>query len=227
MKQSLWKRFLSHLWEIEVENCSSSHNPELSVSLLRGRYQLCTSNAVYSHADLYKNFFQTFQRLDLNALEKGSRVLLLGMGLGSIPYMLEHNFKRSFHYTAVEIDEAVLYLVSKYVLPDLRSPVELICADAEAFVDVCRQSFDLICMDIFQDAAVPEVFEKTAFLERLKELLRPEGLLLYNRMSSTEEELRVTRRFYEDVFCKVFPEAVRLKVGGGNWMLLNKTDRLS
>ena len=55
MKQPLWKRWLSYLFEIHVESTSSDYNPHLHVSLNNGRYQLSTANAIYSFEDLYDN----------------------------------------------------------------------------------------------------------------------------------------------------------------------------
>ena len=48
MKQPLWKRLVSYLFEIHVESTSSEFNPHLYVSLYKGRYQLSTANAIYS-----------------------------------------------------------------------------------------------------------------------------------------------------------------------------------
>jgi len=51
-------------------------------------------------------------------------------------------------------------------------------------------------------------------------LLRPGGLLLYNRLANTEIDLEKTQTFFEETFKAVFPEGRYLEVGG-NWMLIN------
>lgn len=219
MHQARWKKWLSYFFEQHIESASSDYNPHLYVSLNRGRYQLCTANAVYSFEDLYDNFYKAFQRLDFEALP-GKRVLLLGLGLGSIPQMLEQHFKQSFHYTAVEVDEAVIYLANKYVLSNLQSSIETVCADAAAFLDQTTEQFDLICMDIFLDDVVPSVFESEAFLENLKARLHPRGALLYNRLSVTEKDYSKTKAFFEGVFQPVFPQATYYDVKS-NWILIN------
>ncbi len=215
-----WKKWLSHLFEFHLESAPSEHNPHLYVSLNRGRFQLCTANAVYSYGDLYDNFSTAFQHLDLSKLP-GSRVLLLGLGLGSIPYMLEKNFGKKFRYTAVEIDESVVYLAHKYVTSELKSPIQVICADAFAYVQQCREQFDLIAMDIFLDDLVPEAFEQPEFLEQLKTLIAPDGLLMYNRLAYSDQDLECAKAFYEQTFRPAFPSGTFLEVKG-NWMLLSK-----
>lgn len=224
MNEPLWKRLLSYLFEFHVESASSDHNPHLYVSLKQGRYQLSTANAVYSYSDLYTNFTRSFQRLDLEKLA-AKEVLLLGIGLGSIPYMLERNFKQNYNYTSVEIDESVVYLANKYVLNDLNSPQEIFCTDAYLYVLQSSKTYDIICMDIFLDDTVPGQFEQEGFLKKLSSLLNPNGLLLYNRLAVTKKDLDKTKLFFEKKFSVVFPSATYLDVGG-NWMLLNRSDYL-
>lgn len=224
MVQPLWKRLLSYFFEFHIESAPSEHNPHLYVSLKQGRYQLSTANAVYSYDDLYDNFSRSFHKIDLDRLNIES-VLILGLGLGSIPFMLEKIFKRDYHYTMVEIDESVIYLAQKYVLNNLLSSKQIICTDANAFVMQCQEKFDLICMDIFMDATIPTIFEETAFLEALKDLVKPTGLIMYNRLASNNADIDKTNIFYHRTFQSVFPQSTYLDVGG-NWMLLDKKQML-
>ncbi len=219
MREPRWKRWLSYLTEIHIESAASAHNPHLYVSLRRGRYQLSAAHAVYSYADLYSNFDRAFQRLRMEQLP-GTEVLLLGFGMGSIPVLLEKKWKRHYAYTAIEVDEVVLELAARYVLPGLQSPIDLICADASIFVAVTQERFDLICMDIFLDDQIPKVFESIDFLEDLRECLHAGACLLYNRLTATAADQDATKHFYESVFLKVFPEGGFLPVGG-NWILIN------
>ena len=210
---------MSYLFELPVEHLGSENNPHLYVSLKRGRYQLCTAGAVYSFGDLYTNFLRAFEAVDLEALP-GDEVLVLGLGLGSIPLMLEQNFGKAFHFTAVEIDETVIELAGRYALDELKSGMELVGADAYAYVLQCERRFDLICMDVFLDDLVPPEFEDPLFLSALRRLLRPGGLLLYNRLAATPGDQRRSRRFFEEDFLKVFPQGYLLDVKG-NYMLFS------
>ncbi len=219
MKPPLWKKLLSYFIELHQESTSSEYNPHLYVSLRRGRYQLCTANAVYSYEDLYDNFSRAFNRLDLDQLP-GKKVLILGLGLGSIPLILERLQKRSFNYTAVEIDEEVIYLAHKYILTHLHSPMEIITANALAFIAQCQDTFDLITMDIFLDDTIPESFESMDFLMKLKQMTNPGGLIMYNRLANKKEDIQKTTRFFNGPFKQVFPHSSYLEVSG-NRMLIN------
>lgn len=218
-----WKIWLSYLLELHVESASSDYNPYLYVSLRKGRYQLSTANAVYSFGDLYTNFARTFARWNWEKYPSED-VLILGLGLGSIPMMLEQTYQRSCHITAVEIDEVVLELAERYVLSRLQNPQEMIVANAAIAVQqLPENSYDLLCIDIFEDDTVPEVFETETFLEQAKILLRPNGILLFNRLADNREDERLSKHFFETSFLKVFPQGRCLDVGG-NFMLISQAD---
>lgn len=224
MKQPFWKVLASYFIEIPIEHLQSEINDDLHLTLNNGRYQLSTNEAIYSYADLYDNFTKSFKKISFkkNNLQDA---LILGFGLGSIPFMLEKKFHQPLHYVGVEMDEVVIYLAHKYVLPDLDSSIELIQADAKLFVAQTEQSFDLICVDLFIDSKVPREFETEAFLTQLKHLLLPGGLLLFNKLANDSNSIEQTKYFFEYTFKNIFPRAVHLDVGG-NWMLFSDRDKL-
>lgn len=219
MQAPLWKRLLSYLTEFHIEGTSSEYNPQLDVCLVQGRYQLCTENAIYSFGDLYNNFGDAFRKVRLEQLP-GKEVLILGFGMGSIPILLEKKMAKKYHYTGIEIDEEVIYLASKYILDELQSNIAMICADAAHWVNQCEQTFDLIAIDLFLDDVIPHVFEQATFLQQTQSLLKPNGLLLYNRLAYTANDEENARRFFEKQFKPVFEKGTYLELEG-NWMLVN------
>ncbi|MBX2892368.1 MAG: methyltransferase domain-containing protein [Saprospiraceae bacterium] len=221
MKIPRWKKLLSHLVPLTLEETGSEYNPELTVTLDRGRLQLLSGDAIYSWDDLYKNFLVAFDQLkmDERAIEE---VLILGLGLGSVPYMLEKVFQQKYRYTAVEWDETVAELAAKYTLSRLSSPMDIVTADAEMFVSITEQTFDLIVADIFEDDLTPPQFETAEFLLSCEQLLRPGGLLLFNRLHGGSPAVKiVTERFFEVKFKAAFPDAWAIDTGG-NWILCHQ-----
>lgn len=209
---------------LTLEEAGSEQNPELSVMLDRGRLQLLSGDAIYSWDDLYKNFLVAFDSLKIED-RPVKDVLILGLGLGSIPYMLEKVFHRQYYYTAVEWDETVSLLAAKYTLSRLESPVDVVTADAEVFVQVTEEKFDLVVVDIFEDDLTPPQFETPGFLADCDELLRPGGLLLFNRLHGGSTSVRIlTERFFERNFKKAFPEAWYIDTSG-NWILCYEKGR--
>ncbi len=224
MKQPLWKKWLSYISELHIESVSSEYNPHLYVSLREGRYQLCTANAIYSFEDLYDNFGEAFKKIDLEKLSI-ERVLILGFGLASVPLILEKKHNKKYHYTGVEIDEEVLYLANKYVMDELSSSFDLVCTDAFLYALQCEKQFDLVIMDVFCDDLIPLHFENEDFLNRLQEMTKPDGLIMYNRLAFNEKDIEHSKKFYEEHFSQVFDKGTYIEVKG-NWMLLNRSDVL-
>lgn len=219
----LFKRLLSHIIELPVGEFTSQHNQQLKILLHRGRYKLVTHGAIYSFSDLYSNFRKSFEQLDWEKFNIRS-CLVLGLGLGSIPDMLVTRFKKKdIHFTAVEIDEKVIQLALDYVLQPKGINVQVFTADAASFLEWHHGKYDMICSDVFFGDQIPKALQTIEALESMKTMLMPNGLLLYNRLSRYEPDIRANQTFLDDVFLKVFPEGGYLDVQG-NWMFVNKLE---
>jgi len=219
MKQSLWKHLLSYIKDVHIESAQSIFNDELDVLLVKGEYQLVTPEAIYSYGNKYDNYFSAFKNINISS-RNIDEVLILGLGLGSIPYMLEKHFKCAYRYTAVEIDEAVVYLASKYVLDDLHSDITTVCTNALTYIEIDSREYDLIAMDVFVSDFIPEEFETLEYLLMLKERLTTNGIILFNRLYLFEKDKQNTDRYFTDVFKKVFPNGSSIKMNG-NRILTN------
>ena len=217
MRIPLWKKWLSHLTPLTLEEAGSQQNPELTVALDRGRVQLLSGNAIYSWDDLYRNFDLAFKELRLEQ-HPYQDVLLLGLGLGSVPYMLEKTYGLRYHYTAIEWDETIAEMAARYTLSRLESSVDIVTADAEVFVEVCEEQYDLLIVDLFEDDLVPPQFETPDFLQACADLLRPGGLFLFNRLHGAYKDQVAAERFFERHFLPRFPQAWRIDTHG-NWII--------
>ena len=214
-----WKKILSRIVDIPLESASTAYNPDVDLQLRNGRYLLTTPNAIYSYGDLYLNFYEAFRRLKPQDREIQD-VLVLGLGMGSIPWMLEKKFGRTYNYTCVEVDEVIAGWAMKYTVPELKSPMTIYTANAVPFVQACTQRFDLVCVDLFLDEHVPDELDQPEFTKALADLVNNNGLLMWNRLADKEPLVHRTEIFYENVFSKIFTEA-HILTFEGNWMLLN------
>ncbi len=219
-----WKRWLSYIIEYELEQLESEHGHPLSLCLSDGKFQLNAHKAIYSWEDKYDNFYKAFAQIKWNRFE-GSDVLSLGFGLGSIVQMLEQNFKKSFRYTGVEIDDQIIYLAEKYILHQLKSPIQLIQAPAEIFVHSTSEQYDLITIDLFINDKIPPSILRYDFLEHCQACLHDNGLILMNHLANNKTDIENGRHFFENVFKKVFPAAEILDVDG-NFIFFSDTSYL-
>lgn len=202
-----------------IEHSSSPLHHDLYVVLSRGKLQLCTNEAVYSFDERYDNFRLTFEALPMDQLPL-QHILCLGLGLGSIPLLLNTYADHIDEMTAVEIDAEVIRLASHYTLGQIKYPIRVVMADAYTFVEMCDEKYDLILSDLFISDVIPDQFLSQDFLFGLKRILNNEGLIIMNTLATTQMDKANSIRFFEEVFLRVFPEG-RLMKKWQNHMLLS------
>lgn len=221
LKIPRYRYWLSYITEQVLETASSEHNEFLQVSLVEGRLQLVAEDAIYSFGDYYLNFRKIFEVFDFLQLPLRSDTLILGLGLGSIPELLEKYIGVEYNYVAVEIDPVIIELAADYSLPALESNIEVQEADAFVFLQLDARKYDLICVDVFQDATIPSHLNGQDFLALLQSSLNPGGAIIYNRLADTLEHKNQAKAYYEEEFLQAFPEG-KLVNTGGNYMLVNE-----
>ncbi len=222
MRVPLWKKWWSYVSEIHIESAPSELNPILYVSLKNGRYQLCSANAIYSYDDLYKNFDEALAQIDWKKWNP-TNVLILGFGLGSIPFLLEKKYQLNLDITGIEVDPSVVYLASKYSLSRLESHIELVNTDAQLYLEMNSVRFDMIIIDVFEDDQIPANFLNEYFLHLTKDNLSEKGIILFNHLYNSPKTKKQTENYFETVFKKIYPKAKPLQVHQ-NHILINRTD---
>jgi len=223
MKIPVWKKYLSYIKDVSLEQTSSQYNAFLEVLLVNGRKQLATEDAIYSFDDKYENFNYIFKHLDWSK-KKGDEALILGLGLGSVILLLEKFYKIKYNYRAVEIDPEICVLAHKYTLRELDAYVETLNMDALLYLQSNEMTFDLLVMDVFESAVIPPDFQTETYLELLSSKLNEGGILLYNRMNITDSDKFENMQF-EKLFTSVFPQAKAVEIKD-NIMLINDKNYL-
>ncbi|MEZ4910606.1 MAG: methyltransferase domain-containing protein [Saprospiraceae bacterium] len=220
MKIPILKSWASYIREIPVESIRSTFNNQLELVIKNGEYQLCTEHAVYSYGQRYTNFKYCFEKMNLSHI---SEVLILGLGLGSIIHILEKNYPNTFAFTCIEIDESVIYLASKYTTSDITSYVDIIQADATAFVQYTEEKYDLICVDLFIDDLIPDIAQSRDFLQNCAECLTPNGILVSNHLGFNKTDKQAATNYYNTVFKDVFPNSEMLSISKNLLMVSEKS----
>ncbi len=220
------QKLLSYIWDVQIDYRYSEVNGDLIVYLVKGKYQLCTSNAIYSYEDRYDNFGNIFRNhIDLSRLP-GNRVLVLGLGMGSVPIILDRLSKGNWDFTAVEIDPVICELAALYGCPNIQSPIQTIVADASDYIVNCTQQFDLICLDIFLDDLIPEKCSSVQFLDQVKKCVASGGLVVANTLAFNETQKVKSMKFYKEVFSATFESCTLIRTHK-NYMLLSQTELLT
>lgn len=132
-------------------------------------------------------------------------VLIVGLGGGTLPRVLRQLLPDTL-IDVVEIDPAVERVASRYFQFTASDKTHVIESDGRVYVKRAlrgTQRYDLIMLDAFDHEYIPEHLLTQEFLQEVKSLLAPNGVLAANTFSSSGlyEHESVT---YEKVFEKFF-----------------------
>ncbi len=115
----------------------------------------------------------------LPSLYKDARVLVIGLGGGTVPYQLESIYGSSARIDVVEISETVSRLSKAFLPRQLRSRV--IISDGTEFVKgLAPDSYDIIILDPYRTYALARAFMEGSFIEAAYTALSQEGILAIN-----------------------------------------------
>ncbi len=208
------KRFLQRIEDIfasgkTLEEIKSEYN-YLEVIRQRNRLVLNSRNTNYSFGGLHKVFQQAFDKTELD-VRNIRKALILGFGAGSVASILRDELKCKCEITGVEIDPEVIRLAKEYFGLEESGKMKIVIDDAEKWVAGCKEHFDLIAVDLFLDHKIPETFDSPEFLEKIKQLLNPNGSVYYNRLLFDYESKVRTARFEKD-FEKIFPVSDKITI---------------
>lgn len=112
-----------------------------------------------------------------------ARILLVGLGAGSLAKFIYHHLPHS-QQTVVEIDARMVAFAEHYFrLPNDPRRLRLVIEDAADFVARTRHRFDAIFVDGFDPAGRAGALDKLPFYQACRERLSQEGLLICNLLS--------------------------------------------
>jgi spermidine synthase len=132
-------------------------------------------------------------------------VLIIGLGGGTLPRALRQVLPNT-HIDVVEIDPAVVRVANRYFDFTASDKTRVFESDGRVYVKRAlrtAQRYDLIMLDAFDHEYIPEHLLTQEFLQEVKSLLTPQGVLAANTFSSSRlyEHESAT---YESVFGKFF-----------------------
>jgi spermidine synthase len=156
-------------------------------------------------------FYSQAMMAVLSTQEEGKRILSIGLGGGTMPSAI-HTYFKNADVTTVEIDPKMLEAARDY-MAFLESPKNtVVIQDARFYVrkqGKKKELYDIILLDAFNGEYIPEHLTTQEFLQEVKAILKPGGLLLSNTFSYKD--------FYNSesvTYNSVFPDFCSLKSSG-------------
>jgi len=195
------KYFLSFLYPVPVEVTESNRNPFLEIVMFDGKYSLNSRNTNYSFGTLHTLFIKIFRMLDLD-WRRINETLILGFGTGSIAELIG-KYKPDCIIDGVEIDEKVIELGRKYFNTNYLKNVNIHCAPADIYINECHRKYDPIIIDVFLDMIVPPELETEDFLVRVRNCMKPGGIVIFNKVIYTKaisDQIPLLSKLYKKIF---------------------------
>lgn len=133
----------------------------------------------------WANYFPTAASI----FPKGSKVLLLGLGGGTIVKQLD---RLGFETDVVEIDKRIWEASVDYF--NLNPNTNIVIDDARHHIKVTPKKYDIIIFDTFLSEAVPEHLVTLEGFEDSKKVLNPGGMIMINFYGYIKGELGTAAR---------------------------------
>jgi predicted membrane-bound spermidine synthase len=127
------------------------------------------------------------------------RVLVLGLGAGSIPYYF-NRFIPDATVDAVEIDPGVIDVAKKYFGLRETKALHLIESDARVFLNRHSERYDIIFVDAFTGSYIPFHLMTREFYQLVRNRLTPNGVAAFNFIPAErllESNLRTVRQVFD------------------------------
>ncbi len=199
---------------------SSHYSGKLEVKWLNDRKVLDSPNANYSYGALEEVLDKGLG--DVYA-DRAAPVLLLGLGGGCAIPLLRKKYRYYGKILAVELDAAIIEIASTEFGVGEHQPLELLCADAEVFVNSTAEKFGLIIIDLFLDLLVPEQFFSDSFWKDISEVLHEEGKVLFNAGVNNVHAQQINRLLENDTIGINFQK--KEEVNGSNTLLFGDREK--
>jgi spermidine synthase len=173
----------SYVWPVTIKNYSSPYSGELYIRYFLGKKVLDCKHTNYSFGGLQKVLKRALELLPFNPDTK--KILILGLGAGSVVATIRKQHSKSAHVTGVEIDATILQIAREEFGIVENSLTKLVQEDAIVFMANNADRYDLIIIDLFIVDTIPEATQEAPFLKQLVTSMEPGGYLVFNTIPET------------------------------------------
>ncbi|MBI2268142.1 MAG: fused MFS/spermidine synthase [Candidatus Blackburnbacteria bacterium] len=136
---------------------------------------------------LVRKIWQAAIRRIAKEKESVGRVLVLGLGGGSVAELVQRQWPKS-KKVGIDIDGTMVELGKKYLglgeVQNLKAEI----LDARKWLrDNKNKKFDLVLVDIYKGEDIPQEFRKEGFIRDVLRVLKKDGIAAFNHLYSARE----------------------------------------
>ena len=158
--------------------------------------------------------------IGLALAERPQRVLIVGLGGGTIPSMFR-KYLPDLQIDTVELDPEVVQVAKQYFGFREDSAMRAYVQDGREFIEQRENRYDVIILDAFSADSIPYALTTREFLVAVRRALKPRGLVVGNIWSRGSNWMYDSMvRTYQEVFDDVYIVDIG---GAGNKLVIGLT----
>ena len=137
--------------------------------------------------------------------ESPKRILMVGLGGGSLSNFLHHHFPKA-HIDVVEVDPEVIDLSKKYFRLQETENYQVHAMDARVFIQnqIGKKPYDLVLLDAFKSGSVPFHLKTGEFYQEIRDVLSLEGVVASNLYGKSNSQKPGDRTTFGSVFQRLY-----------------------
>jgi spermidine synthase len=140
----------------------------------------------------------------LALVENPRRVLVVGLGGGTIPMLLHKHYPK-ITIDVVDIDPDVIDVARRFFGFKEDATLRAYADDGRRFIEKCRNPYDIIFLDAYGSGSIPYHLATREVLRAVGKALTPQGVVVGNIWSRSSNRLHDSMvRTYQDVFDELF-----------------------
>ena len=177
-------------WEKTLWEGESPYNGKIKVTESKGIRRLVAQGYTQSRSldDVGKtNHYWDRFRENLPRISKDSKVLILGLGGGTIAKILTNKYD-SLKIKGVEIDPTIVELGKKYFYLD--ESMDITVEDAGTYIGKDPSEYGVICVYLFFRDKSSNLLDSSKFLNEVRKHLKKDGLVIINKICKNRREDR-------------------------------------
>lgn len=178
---SVIKDIISRFKGEETIGSLSDGKNTISITENRGTKSLKFNGWVYSRfneKEIYTYSYWDYF-IPLPALYDSPKILMIGLGGGTIIRQFLAFFKGNFRMDVVEINKEVIALSKKF-FGELPENVRIINDDGAEFIKKAKGEYQIVILDAYDDINIPQVFLQQEFIDDACNALSSDGVLGIN-----------------------------------------------
>ncbi|EKT4520110.1 spermine/spermidine synthase domain-containing protein [Flavobacterium psychrophilum] len=186
-----FKRLLSYLIPIKIEEVKSSINKNLEITWNNGQLVLDSKNTNFSYGSLQKVLHFGLKEVGFERIKSFKNILVLGVAGGSVIKTLIDEIQYEGEITGIEIDPKTIIFANKYFGLDKIKNLQITITDAKKFITGTKETYHLIIIDIFEDDIMPTFLFENEFISNILKILKANSYVVFNTIvNNNADEIR-------------------------------------